>query len=211
VDRYVAEDGKTYVRVVDYKTGSRTFSLEEVANGLDLQMLLYLFALWGKPLGPDGEEAHPASVLYLNGMEKMSSCSTREEMEKVKEDTRFGLSREGLFLSLPELLSAQDPKGEGEFIPVAWNTGKTKGKENLVTLEELGRLRAKVEKDFIRFAAGMKEGKIGANPLYSEKKNLDPCQYCQHILMCKRSPECRRDYRSGITKATFLSEEEEAE
>ncbi len=211
VDRYVAEDGKVYVRVVDYKTGSHSFSLEEVANGLDLQMLLYLFALWGKPLGPAGEEVHPASVLYLNGMEKMSSCGTREEMEKVKEDTRYGLSREGLFLSLPELLSAQDPEGKGEFIPVAWNTRSMAGKENLVTLAELGRLRSKVEQDFIRFANGMKEGKIAANPLFSEKKNLDPCQYCQHILMCKRNPACRRDYRTGITKSKFLSEEDEAQ
>ncbi|MBR7165229.1 MAG: PD-(D/E)XK nuclease family protein, partial [Clostridia bacterium] len=46
VDRYVGKNGREYVRVVDYKTGSQTFCLEDVANGLDLQMLLYLFALW---------------------------------------------------------------------------------------------------------------------------------------------------------------------
>lgn len=38
-------DGKLYLRVVDYKTGRKAFSLSDVWYGMGLQMLLYLFAL----------------------------------------------------------------------------------------------------------------------------------------------------------------------
>lgn len=36
---------RTYLRVVDYKTGGKDFQLKEVYCGLDCQMLLYLFTL----------------------------------------------------------------------------------------------------------------------------------------------------------------------
>ena len=39
------ENGRLHLRVVDYKTGRKSFDLTEVWNGLGLQMLLYLFAL----------------------------------------------------------------------------------------------------------------------------------------------------------------------
>ena len=47
VDRVDAMElgGNTYLRVVDYKTGSKKFDLREVWHGLDCQMLLYLFTL----------------------------------------------------------------------------------------------------------------------------------------------------------------------
>ncbi len=37
--------GKLYLRVVDYKSGKKAFDLAAVKMGLDIQMLLYLFAL----------------------------------------------------------------------------------------------------------------------------------------------------------------------
>ena len=36
-------DGRLYLRVVDYKTGRKTFDLTDIWNGMGLQMLLYLF------------------------------------------------------------------------------------------------------------------------------------------------------------------------
>ena len=38
-------NGKLYLRVVDYKSGKKKFDLSAVRMGLDIQMLLYLFAL----------------------------------------------------------------------------------------------------------------------------------------------------------------------
>lgn len=45
VDTYT-EGGQTYVRVVDYKSGSKKFKLHELYYGLNLQMVLYLFTIW---------------------------------------------------------------------------------------------------------------------------------------------------------------------
>ena len=44
VDLYKVND-RIYVRVVDYKSGEHKFSLKDVSTGMDIQLLLYLFAL----------------------------------------------------------------------------------------------------------------------------------------------------------------------
>ena len=44
-DEWIEDDGTRWVRVVDYKTGTKKLDLREVYCGLDCQMLLYLFSL----------------------------------------------------------------------------------------------------------------------------------------------------------------------
>ena len=38
------KDDKAYIRVIDYKTGKKTFALSDILYGLNMQMLLYLFS-----------------------------------------------------------------------------------------------------------------------------------------------------------------------
>ncbi len=209
VDRFTDADGKEYIRVVDYKTGSQTFRLEDVANGLDLQMLLYLFALWGRPLTPESRHgALPAGILYLSGMGSSVLCENTSDLKKAEEMPFFGLSREGLVVDDKTLLSAQDPDGNGEWIPVAWNHLTASGKRALVSLEKLGRLKQKVESDFVRLASRLKAGQVETNPLYSAAKKIDPCLYCDHLPICKRTPECRRAYRTSVTEEEIFGKEE---
>ena len=59
VDVYLGSDGCRYVRVIDYKTGHKSFRLPEVLLGLNMQMLVYLAALV-----ESGREL-PAGVLYI--------------------------------------------------------------------------------------------------------------------------------------------------
>jgi len=47
VDRVdmMREQGRVFVRVVDYKSGEHKFSIDEVRTGLDIQLVLYLYAV----------------------------------------------------------------------------------------------------------------------------------------------------------------------
>ena len=45
IDLFKDENGDLYVRVIDFKTGNRSFSLEKIDKGAGIQLLIYLFSL----------------------------------------------------------------------------------------------------------------------------------------------------------------------
>ena len=66
VDIYNDENGKRYVRIVDYKTGGKDFDLASLYHGLNMQMLIYLLALvdTDNEFNRDGELIS-AGVMYM--------------------------------------------------------------------------------------------------------------------------------------------------
>ncbi len=61
VDLCRREDGRVYVRVIDYKTGSAGFRLQDVESGMDMQLVIYLYAVTQM----DPEHFLPAGAHYL--------------------------------------------------------------------------------------------------------------------------------------------------
>lgn len=61
IDTMEAE-GKNFIRIVDYKTGTKKFSLEDVYNGLSSQLLLYMNSVLAS--GDFLPNAVPAAVIY---------------------------------------------------------------------------------------------------------------------------------------------------
>jgi ATP-dependent helicase/DNAse subunit B len=106
-----------------------------------------------------------------------------------------------------ELLTAQDPERLGEFIPVSYTPKRVTGAANLITMEQLGKLKKRVEKNFATLAESLKNGRIPASPLVKSAKS-DPCSYCEYKAICKRSDEDRRPYRKIDREELFREEEE---
>lgn len=211
VDLYRSSSGAEYVRVVDYKTGGHSFSLANVANGIDVQMLIYLFALWNNGFEYDGRfvKPLPAGILYLNGVFKPQTCKNREELEELARGEKTMLSRAGMLLDEDEVLAAQDPEKAG-FLPLQYEKNGARKKNNLITLERFGSLKKKVERDFARLAGELKAGRIEALPLYSERAGnvIDPCRYCRFKPICKNQDDHKRAYRFGFSEAELYGEED---
>ena len=60
------EGGKTFVRIVDYKSGNKTFTLSGVLNGLELQLVTYLGSALKKAAAVrgSGKDIVPAGMFY---------------------------------------------------------------------------------------------------------------------------------------------------
>lgn len=178
------ETGAAYVRVVDYKTGSKTFSLEDVQLGLNVQLLLYLFSIWkGRHTAVTGEtEVLPAGAVYFSARPGDVTSDKMLSREEAKELVKSGISRSGLFLADDDVLSAMDHSEK--FIPVKMKGGKAASAKNLVSLEEFGQLYHQLEKTIVRIGTEIKEGNAAASPLI--RAGRSPCDYCSHAPICRQ-------------------------
>ncbi len=188
VDRVDAweKDGRLYLRVVDYKTGRKSFDLTDVWNGLGLQMLLYLFTLTedGKTLFGD-RELVPAGVLYLPARDLPvggSRTMTEEERQKKVDEQ---LRRKGLVLDDEAVLSAMERGEEGfRFLPLKMKKSGEIGGEALVSAERLGKLERHTRQILRDIAAELAAGNIAADPFWQGPQH-NACQWCEYAAACQ--------------------------
>lgn len=193
VDVY-RQDGKVYVRVVDYKTGTKVFSLDDVEHGINTQMLLYLFMLckdtdseFCKRLGLNkGESPIPAGVMYLSAdVPTIQATAHYDEVtaEKLAEDR---LRRSGLILNDPEVIKAMNHEISRKFLAGVYQKkdGEIVG-DALTSPEEFEELYTQISDTVKKMITELKSGNAGASPLRYGKN--DPCGFC------KMKPICRKD------------------
>ena len=185
VDGWV-KDGRLYLRVVDYKTGRKSFDLTEVWHGLGLQMLLYLFTLEEEGDRIFGTRPIPAGVLYLPARDAMISGSRSMDEATRQRLLDKELVRRGLLLEEEDVLRAME-HGEGgpRFLPlrVSARTGKISG-EALVSAQKLGRLKQHTQRILAQICGEIARGTIDADPVWrGEARNA--CQYCEFFQACQ--------------------------
>lgn len=79
IDLFKDENGDLYVRVIDFKTGNRSFSLEKIDKGAGIQLLIYLFSLVknGSLYISGGAELKAGGGLYIAN--NLSSVNVRPD------------------------------------------------------------------------------------------------------------------------------------
>ena len=172
------DDGNLYLRVIDYKTGSKVFDFGKVSKGLDMQMLLYLFSLCENGEKCFGKKPVPAGVLYVNLDTDSEKIKLDAEREKKKSVSGFVTAMGDDRL---DLARAMEPDLKGEFLP--FGTTSRKYAEKPMGLDAIEELKESVVQTVLDCAAEMKNGAAQAAPV--DCKGVDPCKYCRMKPICR--------------------------
>lgn len=168
-----------YVRIIDYKSSSKEIDKRKLASGLNMQMLLYLFAISGS--NGRYSDCIPSGVLYspIFGNES-EPLASRTEAEN-KSDTADQLCSTGLVLSTPEVLEAMENGVAGKFIPVRYKTDGTLAQaSSCISSKAMDALREFTYSTLTDMAESLLEGHAEALPLKSDP----PCKYCKYGNIC---------------------------
>ena len=200
VDRVdVAEkDDSTYVRVVDYKTGSPVISLSNMYNGIDLQLMIYL-EMASRYYSAKGKKTVPAGVFYnyVQDLELNRSSLKEGTLEEIQESLLEAYRPAGIQNASRGVLLAMDNDfsdndcTESIASPVKIKKdGSYSSYSNVLTTEEFGLLSARMKKKIAEYGGRIKNGEIEAFPL------KDACNYCSYQSVCHFRPgERGKDYR----------------
>lgn len=173
-------DSKQYIRVIDYKSGTKKFRLEDIYYGINMQMLLYLFTLTENGGQFNGNEL--AGVLYMPARDTdkfTGRNNTTEDIEKLKDQN---YKMDGLVVDDKKVINAMEKEANGIYIPVKSTKDGFSSISSLITKDQLDNLRSYSKKLLMLMGKNLAEGNIEAVPLTDGK--ILPCNYCDYIDIC---------------------------
>ncbi|MBE6738139.1 MAG: hypothetical protein E7566_05775 [Ruminococcaceae bacterium] len=179
-------DDKTYIRVVDYKTGTKVFELSDVMFGINMQMLIYLSAISKDTTSHFGSDITPAGVLYVPSVYPVIKAKPGNTEEDVLKAQNKKLQMNGLILQDMDVLQGMDREMQGKFIPAYIKNGQLKGAGSLASLEQMGAIFSYIDKLVGEMATELYGGKISAKPAVGRYK---ACDYCPYGALCKHTED----------------------
>lgn len=165
IDR--VDEWNGYIRIVDYKTGTKSFKLPDVLYGLNMQMLIYLYALI-RSQGKSDNDA--AAILYMPARRDVKA---------------EGLAMNGLLKADSDLNLAMEKENNGEFVPplIFKKDGTISARSNSY-IEENGfaKIFDYIEKLMRKTGNLISSGDIAVSPING--REAPACKYCDYKAIC---------------------------
>ncbi len=177
------EDDRTYVKVVDYKTGSKAFDIISLYHGLQLQLMVYMNgAVDLEKAKEPGGEVIPAGVFYYRIKDPLVEKLEEGELEEavLKE-----LRPDGIINLKDEVLAHLDHRSDGESlaVPVKYKKDGALAKGSKAVPEEEFRLMMRHAARKVAEVHGkILEGRTEVNPY--RKGQETGCDYFQYRHVC---------------------------
>ncbi len=190
IDIARGSDGRYYLRVVDYKSGSTKLDPAEIYYGLSLQLLLYLGIALDMAAEQLGEEVLPAGALYFSIQSPLLKEKTPLSPEEAQKKLFKASRMEGRVLKDLEAARLMDKNltgGSSAIVPLALTAGGFHKNSSLFELREFSMLGEFIEKSIREASRDIAAGEISIAP--SSLKEKKACRFCPHKAVCQFDPK----------------------
>ncbi|MFP4661765.1 MAG: PD-(D/E)XK nuclease family protein [Halanaerobiales bacterium] len=210
----MVDDKDLYLKVIDYKTGTKKFSLSEVYYGLELQLVIYMTALlknqkellellfsstieevaaataekFSLDVSNKNIEISPAGFFYFHIDDPLVNQNDVQDGQ-IEDEIIKELKLDGIVLDKKEVIESLDrnlePGDYSSIIPVKLNKDGSPGKNSSVLSNiELELLINHVLKRIGQAGSEIIEGRIKVEPVKVSNK-YTACDYCPYDAICQ--------------------------
>ncbi len=180
-------NGKSYVKIIDYKSGSKQLSLSDIYNGLQMQLMVYLDACLGHPEYFNSVELLPAGAFYFKIDDPM--IETAEQVKEMVEKEIAGqLKLDGLVVDDVNVLKNLDEtlyeNNQSQVVQIKIKTDGSFTKDSkTLPLESFYDMIHWVKKTIVEVGDELIDGKIDIKPCQSG--SFKSCDYCDYKALCQ--------------------------
>lgn len=174
------DDENYYYRIIDYKTGEKKFRLDDVLDGLNLQMLLYLLAIKENKNALTNKKIVPSALLYYPALLKESMASRSLKPSEKNATILEKLKMNGIVNKDKKVLDLLGSDDLGDYVAVT--TRGNLNEEKLFGMDNLEALFDNIKETLKRIGDSIISGDIKVNPL---GERIDACAYCKFNSICK--------------------------
>lgn len=216
IDRIdTCEDGEhVYVKVIDYKSGSRKFDLAALYYGLQLQLVVYMNAAVEitKRKHP-GKEVVPAALLYYHVSDPLIRAEGEVTGEEVNQEILKQLRTTGIVSENEKVVSLLDKNFSGKslVIPVERKKdGSFSARSSTIAREDYEVVSSFVSHKIRQIGREILAGNIHVNPCEQDGKNS--CTYCAYKGVCdfeEKTPGYRMRNLPSMPEDTVLEKMKE--
>lgn len=177
-----------YARVIDYKSSTKKLKLEDIKEGLSLQLITYLSSFINNNSG--NEKIIPAGMMYFTLSEKLVNIKeyTKDE-SKISKKIMESLRMDGIFLKDIEILKLMDSKIDEpeKLIEVSSRTAiSDKKSSKLLEKDEFEKLCLDITDILKNIGDDILSGNVKIKP----NKKLNHCKYCEFSSVCRKENLC---------------------
>ena len=176
---------KMYVRVVDYKSSNRDLSLDNIKEGISLQLLTYLSAFTKNMKEANKElEVVPAAMNYFTLSDNMLSLDDNMTDEEIKKKVIEKLRLRGIFLKDAEILNKMDNEFETQNRLIDVSKRSLTTKTNKLLLEDEYNELLESANDILK---SISEEIVSGVVKILPNKKCDACKYCEYSCVCRKN------------------------
>ncbi|MCM1175300.1 MAG: helicase-exonuclease AddAB subunit AddB [Blautia sp.] len=188
IDRIDAceEEDTVYVKVIDYKSGSRKFDLAALYYGLQLQLVVYMnAAVEIEQKKHPGKKIVPAAMLYYHIADPVIEDGQALTPEQLNRKILQELKTTGLVNSDDKAVRLLDGEftGKSDILPIERKKdGSFSAYSSVISDEDMTVISNYVNHKIKELGTGILQGNISVNPC--EQNGNSSCTYCAYRSIC---------------------------
>ena len=185
------QEDKLYVKIIDYKSGSKKFDLAALYYGLQLQLVVYMNAaveVLKKKNKKEKNDTHviPAAMLYYHVSDPMTETDKgNPDISEIQAAILEELRMTGMVSDDEEVIQLldRDFDTKSSILPVARKKdGSFTKASSVLSDKDFETVSTYVNHKIKELGVSILDGDIGLNPY--EQKDADACTYCDYKGVC---------------------------